>query len=56
MIARTGKTVAFDLLTERCLFCEHVATALSIEALFMAMQDHADYVNIHANQADDPQL
>ena len=43
-----------EILAEGCLYCPYVATALSVGALFMAMQDHADYVNIHANQEDDP--
>lgn len=48
------KTVPVDLLTESCLYCRHTATALSIGALFMAMQDHVDWINRHADKANDP--
>lgn len=54
MITRTGKTVAFDLLTERCLCCPFVATALSVGSLFMAMENHVEWINRYANHADDP--
>lgn len=47
-------TVPMALLQERCLNCPLVVSALSMQAVFEGMKDHAEYINRTADPNTDP--